>query len=91
LTDYPYNAADEEHGDFLDDDASFSDDAGFQQYFSNRMAAIPQNVLSMATKFSHIQKNKRKQTKQTKHKTQNKTKQTKQTETKQNKTKQNIT
>lgn len=37
---------DEEHGDFFDTSSNFADDVGFQDYFSQRMAAIPQSAMS---------------------------------------------
>jgi len=48
----PHAPDDEEHGDFLDDESSFTDAdaAEFQQYFANRMAAIPQSAYDLCNK-----------------------------------------
>jgi len=48
----PHAPDHEDHGDFLDEDASFSDSAEFQQYFASRMAAIPQSIYDMCNKAS---------------------------------------
>jgi len=48
----PFAPEHEEHGDFLDDNSSFSDDADFQRFYANRLAALPPNVFDLCNKLS---------------------------------------